>query len=306
MTMREVFPSPIATELWDKVPPRRSVFTRFVFGHPLGALGLALVLTCVVVTLLAPWIAPFDPVAADFGKAIQPPSAEHWLGTDSFGRDLLSRIIYGGRTALLIGVSASFIGCSVGALLGISSAYFGGRVDLVLERFMEILLAIPITVLALVLVSTLGRNLVAGIDVNLVCAIALPIVPKMARVARSQALTIRRLAYVDAARTLGFGHARIIALHIAPNIFGAYIVMLTAFISQAILIEASLSYLGLGVAEPTPSWGLMLAGNAFNTAMSAPWVVIFPGLAIATVVFAFSMFGDTLRDLLDPKANHHR
>ena len=171
---------------------------------------------------------------------------------------------------------------------------------------MEILLAIPITVLALVLVSTLGRNVVAGVDVNLVCAIALPIVPKMARVARSQALTIRRLAYVDAARTLGFGHARIIALHMAPNIFGSYIVMLTAFISQAILIEASLSYLGLGVAEPTPSWGLMLAGNAFNTAMSAPWVVIFPGLAIAIVVFAFSMFGDTLRDLMDPRASQHR
>lgn len=304
--MRNAFSAPAVTELLSQQPRRRNVVLRFAIDEPLGALGLVVIVASLVLTLFAPLIAPYDPLANDYGAAVQAPSALHWLGTDSFGRDIFSRVLYGGRTALLIGVTASFIGCTIGALLGIGSAYFGGWTDLILERFMEILLAIPITVLALVLVSTLGRNMVLGIDVNLVFAIALPIIPKMARVARSQALSIRRMSYVDAARTLGFGHARIIALHMAPNIFGPYIVMLTAFVSQAILIEASLSYLGLGVVEPTPSWGLMLAGNAFNTAMTAPWIVVFPGLAIAIVIFAFSMFGDSLRDLLDPKSQRDR
>lgn len=304
--MRDIFHATDATELLSEQPRQRNAILRFVINEPLGALGLLIIVTSVLLTLFAPLIAPYDPLANDYNAAVQAPSAMHWLGTDSFGRDIFSRVLYGGRTALLIGVTASFIGCTIGALLGIGSAYFGGWTDMILERFMEILLAIPITVLALVLVSTLGRNMVLGVDVNLVFAIALPIIPKMARVARSQALSIRRMSYVDAARTLGFGHARIIALHMAPNIFGPYIVMLTAFVSQAILIEASLSYLGLGVVEPTPSWGLMLAGNAFNTAMTAPWIVVFPGLAIAIVIFAFSMFGDALRDLLDPKSNQDR
>lgn len=304
--MRDIFPATVATELPTEQPRRRNAILRFGINEPLGALGLLVIVTSVLLTLFAPLIAPYDPLANDYSAAVQAPSAMHWLGTDSFGRDIFSRVLYGGRTALLIGVTASFIGCTIGALLGIGSAYFGGWTDMILERFMEILLAIPITVLALVLVSTLGRNMVLGVDVNLVFAIALPIIPKMARVARSQALSIRRMSYVDAARTLGFGHARIIALHMAPNIFGPYIVMLTAFVSQAILIEASLSYLGLGVVEPTPSWGLMLAGNAFNTAMTAPWIVVFPGLAIAIVIFAFSMFGDALRDLFDPKSNQDR
>lgn len=304
--MRDVFRTATASDLWTTAPRRRSAVFRFISGQPLGALGLFLIVSCLLLTVFAPLIAPYDPLANDYGAAVQAPSAAHWLGTDSFGRDLLSRIFYGGRTALLIGVTASFTGCTIGAFLGVGSAYFGRWIDMLLERFMEMLLAIPITVLALVLVSTLGRNVVFGVDVNLVLAIALPIIPKMARIARSQALSIRRMSYVDAARTLGFGHLRIITLHMAPNIFGPYVVMLTAFISQAILIEASLSYLGLGVAEPTPSWGLMLAGNAFNTSMTAPWIVIFPGLAIAVVVFAFSMFGDSLRDLLDPKSSQNR
>ncbi|WP_457585273.1 ABC transporter permease [Ensifer canadensis] len=295
-----------ATELWTKAPRSRGPVMKYLISQPLGALGLALIVFGFVVSFAAPLIAPYDPLATDYGNAIAPPSLAHWMGTDSFGRDLLSRILYGGRTAFLIGVSASFVGCTIGLFVGITSAYAGGWVDAIVERFMEILLAIPITVLALVLVSSLGRNLVYGIDVNLVFAIALPIIPKMARVARSQALTIRNLSYIDAAVTLGFSDLRIIVRHMAPNIFGPYIVMLTAFISQAILIEASLSYLGLGVTEPTPSWGLMLAGNAFNTSMTAPWIVIYPGLAIALVVFAFSMFGDALRDVFDPKARSER
>jgi peptide/nickel transport system permease protein len=300
--MRDIFPTAASQELWTVAPRRRPALVRFVRDHTLGAIGFCIIGLCALVAVAAPLIAPYDPLATSYGAAVQAPSAQHWFGTDSFGRDLFSRILYGGRTALLIGVSASFIGCTAGAFIGIASAYFSGWVDKVVERFMEILLAIPITVLALVLVATLGRNVVLGVDINLVFAIALPILPKMARVARSRALQIRRLAYVDAARTLGFGDARIIVLHMAPNVAGPYIVMMSAFISQAILIEASLSYLGLGVSEPTPSWGLMLAGNAFNSAMIAPWVVIFPGLAIAVVVFAFAMVGDALRDLFDPRS----
>ncbi|MDO5641146.1 MAG: ABC transporter permease [Paracoccus sp. (in: a-proteobacteria)] len=295
-----------APDLWTSAPPARGPVIRFVTRQPMGALGLALIIAFFVIAVFAPWLAPYDPYRTNYANAIMPPSGAHWLGTDSFGRDLFSRILYGGRTAFVIGVSASFIGCTLGALLGITTAYIGGRFELIVERFLEMLLAIPITVLALVLVSTLGNNMVGGFDLNLILAIGLPIIPKMARVARSQTLAIRRNAYIDAARTFGFSGPRIVLRHIAPNVFGPYIVMLSAFISQAILIEASLSYLGLGVAEPTPSWGLMLAGNAFNTAVSAPWVVIAPGVAIALVVFAFSMFGDALRDIFDPKSRTAR
>ncbi|MCV9967620.1 ABC transporter permease [Pararhizobium sp. BT-229] len=304
--MRNPFATTVSDGLWTEVPKHSGFFRRYVLGQPLGALGFALIVAGFAVSLLAPLIAPYDPLTTDYGNAVAAPSLSHWLGTDSFGRDLFSRILYGGRTAFLIGVSASFVGCTIGLFVGIASAYIGGWVEMIIERFLEILLAIPITVLALVLVSSLGRNLVYGIDLNLILAIALPIIPKMARVARSQALTIRSQSYIDAAVTLGFSDLRIIFRHMAPNITGPYLVLLTAFISQAILIEASLSYLGLGVTEPTPSWGLMLAGNAFNTAMTAPWIVIFPGVAIAVVVFAFSMFGDALRDALDPKARADR
>jgi peptide/nickel transport system permease protein len=234
--------------LWDKPPVARSRVYRLLTEQPLGVVAAFIILASLVLAIFAPLIAPYDPLATDYSKAINAPSLQHLLGTDSFGRDLLSRIIYGGRTALLLGVSASFIGCTIGAFIGIISAYSGGWTELIVERFLEIMLAIPITVLALVLVSALGENKLFGIDLNLVFAIALPIIPKMARVARSQALTIRRQSYVDAAKTLGFSDARIVVWHMAPNIFGPYIVMLTAFVSQAILIEASLSYLGLGVA----------------------------------------------------------
>ena len=304
--MQNYFSAPAATTLWTEAPKPVGFVRRQLINQPFGVLGLVLIVLAFALAALAQWVAPYDPLATDYGNAIAGPSAAHWFGTDSFGRDIFSRVIYGGRTALVIGICASAAGCTIGAFIGIASAYLGGWVELVVERLMEVLLAIPIMVLALVLVATLGRNLVFGFDLNLITAIALPIVPKMARVARSQTLAIRQLAYVDAARTLGFSDLRIIIVHIAPNIFGPYIVMLTAFISQAILIEASLSYLGLGVAEPTPSWGLMLAGNAFNSAMGAPWIVMFPGLAIALVVFAFSMFGDALRDVLDPKSQTSR
>jgi peptide/nickel transport system permease protein len=224
------------------------------------------------------------------------PSGQHWLGTDTFGRDVLSRLIYGSRTALLVGFGASVLGATLGAVLGVASAYFGGRVDLYLQRVMDIFLSFPLIILALALVAILGNSIP-----NLITAIMIPMIPRCALVIRSSALSIREMPYVDAARAAGFGHVRIILRHMLPNVMAPYLVMLTAFLGQAILLEASLSFLGLGVQEPTPAWGLMLRGGAAEFAEAAPWMAIFPGLAISLAVFAFNLFGDSLRDALDPR-----
>ena len=273
----------------------------FARAQPLGALALAAILLMLVAGLFARFIAPANPVAIDFGAILSPPSAAHPFGTDNFGRDILSRIIYGARTALIVGFTSSFLGCVLGTLIGVASAFYGGRIDLVIQRFVDMLLSFPIIVLALVVVAMLGRHLVLGIDANLLLAIAIPIAPQVARVIRSAALSIRSAAFIDAARIAGIGDARIIFRHMLPNVMAPFLIMLTAFIAQAILLEASLSFLGLGVSEPTPAWGLMLAGNAVDFYREAPWIVIFPGLAISVAVFAFNFLGDSLRDWLDPR-----
>jgi peptide/nickel transport system permease protein len=188
------------------------------------------------------------------------------------------------------------LGASLGALIGVGSAYFGGRVDLFVQRIMDVLLSFPLIILALALVAILGNSIP-----NLIIAIMIPMVPRCALVIRSSALSIRQMPYVDAARAAGFSHSRIILRHMLPNVMASYLVMLTAFLGQAILLEASLSFLGLGVQEPLPAWGLMLRGAAVEFAETAPWMAIFPGLAISLAVFAFNLFGDSLRDALDPR-----
>jgi len=268
----------------------------FVRHRPLGAFGGAVIVLMLLVAVAAPWIAPYDPLSVDFAAMLSAPSAEHVLGTDSFGRDVLSRLIYGSRTALLVGFGASMLGASLGALIGVGSAYFGGRVDLFVQRIMDVLLSFPLIILALALVAILGNSIP-----NLIVAIMIPMVPRCALVIRSSALSIRQMPYVDAARAAGFTHSRIILRHMLPNVMASYLVMLTAFLGQAILLEASLSFLGLGVQEPMPAWGLMLRGAAVEFAETAPWMAIFPGLAISLAVFAFNLFGDSLRDALDPR-----
>jgi peptide/nickel transport system permease protein len=263
---------------------------------PLGASGAFIVLFMLVVALLAEVMAPYDPVRNAFDQMHMAPSAAHWFGTDQFGRDILSRIIYGARTALLVGLASSLIGSSLGLVLGVSSAYFGGRFDLIFQRIMDIFMAFPLIIMALAVVSIFGTG-----TEKVILAITIPFVPRCARVVRSSALAVRELPYVDAARACGFSHTRIIFRHMMPNVVAPYLIMLTAFLGQAILLEASLSYLGLGVQEPTPAWGLMLQGGAEEYAESAPWVAIFPGLAISLAVFAFNIFGDALRDTLDPR-----
>lgn len=285
----------------DRAPARRHPVVQFVLLQPLGALGLAIIVAMSLAAVLADVVAPYDPEAVDFGAMLAAPSWAHPLGTDQFGRDVLSRVIYGARTALSVGIVASLLGCTAGALIGAVSGYFGGRIDLVVQRLVDILLSFPIIVLAMVVVAALGKNVVLGVDFNLIAAIAIPIVPKMARIARSSTLSIREMAYIDAARVAAFSHRRIVLRHIVPNIVAPYLIMLTAFVAQAILLEASLSFLGLGVTEPTPAWGLMLSGSSADFYEQAPWMIIFPGLAISLAVFAFNMFGDSLRDWLDPR-----
>jgi peptide/nickel transport system permease protein len=282
-----------------EIPPRRpwvAVAAEFARHRPLGAAGAAIVAGMLAVAVSATLIAPYDPLAVDFAAMLAPPSADHWLGTDAFGRDVLSRLIYGSRTALIVGFGAAFFGATAGAILGVASAYFGGRIDLYLQRVMDIFISLPLIILALAMVTILGNNLP-----NLITGITIPMIPRSALVIRSSALSVREMPYVDAARAAGFGHARIILRHMLPNVMAPYLILLTAFLGQAILLEASLSFLGLGVQEPLPAWGLMLRGAAVQFAETAPWMAIFPGLAISLAVFAFNLFGDSLRDALDPR-----
>jgi peptide/nickel transport system permease protein len=284
-----------------ELPKSKSVVMQFIRSQPLGFAGLVVILIYVFMAIGAKWISPFDPEEIDFAAQLARPDSAHWFGTDQFGRDVFSRLVYGSRTALAVGILSSLFGCTLGALIGAASGYFGGRIDTIVQRIVDILLAFPIIVLAMVVIAVLGKKQLGGVDMNLVAAIALPIIPKMARIARSSTLSIAAMPYIDAARAAGFSHTRIILRHIMPNIIAPYLIMVTAFIAQAILLEASLSFLGLGVTEPTPAWGLMLSGASADFYKDAPWMIFFPGLAITLAVFAFNMFGDSLRDWLDPK-----
>jgi len=274
----------------------RAVTAALIRRQPLGAVGALMVLIMVAAALFADQIAMYDPEINDFAAMLEAPSAAHLFGTDEFGRDIYSRIVHGARTAMTVGFSAAILGSTIGLFVGVSSAYFGGWVDNIVQRIVDVLMAFPAIILALTVVIILGR----GVG-PVIIAITIPMIPNCARVVRSSALAIREIPYVDAARAMGFGHLRIILRHISPNIMAPYLIMLTNFLGAAILAEASLSYLGLGVQEPTPAWGLMLKSGAEEYAESAPWAVIFPGLAISVAVFGFNLFGDALRDVLDPK-----
>jgi peptide/nickel transport system permease protein len=283
------------------IPRRRNAIVDFARQRPLGAVSFVIIFAMMFAGIFSAWVAPYNPLDIDFASILAPPSSEHWFGTDAYGRDILSRIIYGSRTALVIGFTSSFVGSTLGAILGVASAYFGGRIDDWIQRFMDVLLAFPIIVLALVVVAAVRSAVFFDIDVNLIIAIAIPILPRVERVVRAAALSVRVMPYVDAARAAGYSNNRIIFRHMTPNVVAPYLIMFTAFIAQAILAEASLSFLGLGVTEPTPAWGLMLSGNAADFFDKAPWMILFPGIAISLAVFAFNLAGDSLRDYLDPR-----
>ena len=268
----------------------------FARHQPLGFAGGILVIVMALVAVCAPVVAPFDPLESSFLDQLKPPNREHLLGTDPFGRDVLSRLIHGARTALLVGFTSSAIGCSLGAALGLIGAYFGGRTDLLLERLMDVLISFPVIILAVAVVAALGTGVA-----NVVVAVTIPVIPRVARVIRASGLSLRQMQYIEAARCVGVSDARIIFRHMLPNVVAPFLILLTAFLGQGILAESSLSFLGLGVSEPTPAWGLMLKGAGVQFMERAPWLALAPGLAISAAVFAFNLLGDSLRDMLDPR-----
>ncbi len=286
--------------LVEELPERKrslpGIALDFCRRQPLGTFGLLIVVIMFVAGVSAGWIAPYDPEENDFNAMMEAPSWAHVLGTDQLGRDIFSRLVYGARTALIVGFSAAFVGGAIGLVLGVSSAYFGGWFDLGFQRVLDVLMAFPLIILALAVVAVFGTGVF-----NVILAITIPLIPRCGRVVRASALAVREIPYVDAARALGFGHARIVLRHMVPNVVAPFLIMLSAFVGQAILAEASLSYLGLGVQEPVPAWGLMLQGGAEEYATTAPWIAVFPGLAIMLTVLGISLFGDALRDAIDPK-----
>jgi len=286
------------SEARGRVRPRAwwGPLATFARRRTIGFLGGVIIVLMLLVALFAPLVAPYDPLETSFLDQLKPPSGEHLLGTDPFGRDVFTRILFGARTALLVGFTASIVGCSLGAALGLIGAYFGGTTDLLLERVMDVLISFPVIILAVAVVAALGT----GIG-NVIIAITIPIIPRVARVIRASGLTLREMQYIEAARCLGVGDFRIVFRHMLPNVMAPYLILLTAFLGQAILAESSLSFLGLGVAEPTPAWGLMLRGAGVQFLEQAPWLALAPGLAISSAVFAFNLLGDSLRDALDPR-----
>jgi peptide/nickel transport system permease protein len=275
-------------------PARRAL--RRLLARRTAVFGLVVVVLMAALALLAPWIAPFDPLATSFAMVRQAPGAAHWFGTDEVGRDLASRVIWGGRASLAAGVISVTIAVGVGVPLGMLAGYVGGVVDAVVSRITDAMLAIPFLILAIALAAFLGPSL--G---NAMIAIGITATPIFVRLARGQVLAVRAEDYVEAARAVGNPPARILLRHILPNILPPVIVQATLAIAAAIIAEASLSFLGLGQQPPAPSWGSML-NTAQRFLTQAPWMAIFPGLAIFVTVLAFNLLGDGLRDALDPKS----
>jgi peptide/nickel transport system permease protein len=260
--------------------------------------GLAIFGAIVLLAIAAPLISPYDPAEQHLTSRLRPPSTEFWFGTDSFGRDVLSRILWGARVSLSVGVCATLLGMLVGSAIGIVAGYRGGIVDILAMRVVDVLLCVPVLILGLLVVAMLGPSLP-----NLIFGIALGLVPKFARIARAPVIAVKERDFIQACRALGYSDTRIILLHIVPNVFGDILVMASLWTAHAILLEAALSFIGLGVKPPTPSWGGML-GRALELLYEAPWLTVYPGLAIMLTVFSVNLLGDGLRDAIDPKLRY--
>jgi peptide/nickel transport system permease protein len=264
--------------------------------YPLGAVGLAVVLIFVAVAAFAPYITRHDPLATNPTISLEKPSAAHPMGADFMGRDLYSRVVYGARTSLAVAFGATALGVALGVVIGLACGFLGGAVDLTIQRFIDMLQSLPTLILAMAMAAALGPSLT-----NTIIAIAIPKLPSIARVIRANTLSLREMPFVEAARAMGMSEWRIALRHVLPNTLAPLIVLATAGLGTAILVEASLSFLGLGVPEPHPSWGRMLSESAAEYVRTAPWLVIFPGAAITFAVFGTNLLGDALRDLLDPR-----
>jgi peptide/nickel transport system permease protein len=264
--------------------------------YPLGAIGAVIMLAFVATASFASYIAPMDPTAIDPTASLAPPNGTFWLGADYMGRDMFSRIVFGARISLAVAAGATLIGGLFGTSIGLMSGYLGGTFDLLTQRLLDLMQSLPGLVMALMMAASLGPSL--G---NTIIAIAIPSIPGVARVVRSSTLSLREQPFVEAARAVGMGELRIAVRHVLPNTLGPLIVLATAQLGGVIVIEASLSFLGLGVPEPYPSWGRMLSDSAAEYVRTAPWLVIFPGVAISLTVFGTNLLGDALRDILDPR-----
>jgi len=264
--------------------------------YPLGAFGAVIMVLCVFAALFAPFITVYDPLSTNAALSLARPSAQHWLGCDFMGRDVYSRIVYGARISLAVGLGSLGIGLTAGVLIGLISGYLGGWIDLATQRLIDILQSLPLLVMALLMTASLGPSLR-----NTIIAISIALIPSSARVVRSTTLSLREQPFVESAKAIGMGEVRIAFRHVLPNTLAPLIVLGTAQLGATILIEATLSFLGLGVPEPYPSWGRMLSESAAEYVRTAPWLVIFPGLAISLIVFGTNLLGDALRDVLDPR-----
>ena len=294
MAVTELVPGPVQKE--ERREAWLSRLAYYAISHPLGFAGALIMCVFVFAAVFADFITAYGPTTTNSAISLLPPGHGHPFGADSMGRDIYSRIVYGARISLAVGIGSTALGSFFGVVLGLTSGYIGGWVDLIIQRLVDILQAVPLLVLALVMAAALGPAL----D-NTIVAIAIPLIPSTARVIRSNALALREQPFVEAARAVGMSEFRIAVRHVLPNTLAPLIVIATAQLGAAILTEASLSFLGLGVPEPHPSWGRMLSDSAAEYVRTAPWLVIFPGLAISLAVFGTNLFGDALRDILDPR-----
>jgi peptide/nickel transport system permease protein len=268
----------------------------FVRRYPLGAIGGVIMMVFVLAAIFAPFLTAYDPLSTNAAASLARPSAAHWLGCDFMGRDVYSRIIFGARISLAVSMGSMLLGSGIGVTIGLLSGYLLGWFDLITQRVLEMMQSLPLLVMAIIMAAALGPSLH-----NTIIAIAIPLIPYVARVIRANTLSLREQPFVEAAKAIGMSEKRIALRHVLPNTLAPLIVLATAQLGSTILTESSLSFLGLGVPEPHPSWGRMLSESAAEYVRTAPWLVIFPGLAISFVVFGTNLLGDALRDLLDPR-----
>jgi peptide/nickel transport system permease protein len=278
------------------VDSKFGVFLFYCRRHPLGTIGAVIFAAFVFAALFSGWIAPHDPLATNADRSLAAPDGTSIMGADVMGRDVYSRIVHGARISLAVGVGSTLLGGILGVIIGLMSGYLLGWFDLVTQRVIDIMQALPLLVMALVMAAALGPSLE-----NTIIAISIPLIPHVARVIRSNTLSLREMPFVEAARAVGMSEMRIAVKHILPNTMAPFIVLATAQLGSAILTEASLSFLGLGIPEPHPSWGRMLSESSAEYVRTAPWLVIFPGIAISLAVFGTNLLGDAVRDILDPR-----
>jgi peptide/nickel transport system permease protein len=274
---------------------QREILIRTFKSNKTSVVGLFMAFCVVIIALVSPWISPYDPIAQDMDVQHAPPGWAHPFGTDSYGRDQLSRILWGSRVSLVVGILSVLFAMAVGIPLGMIGGYKGGRVDNLVLRFIDIFMSFPIVILGLLVLAVMGPGLI-----KIVIAIGVALTPRIARLARGSTLSIKGKEYIEAARAVGQKEGKIMMIHVLPNIFGDILVMGTLWVATAIIVEASLSFIGLGVRPPTPSWGAMIR-DGLDQLTNAPWLSIFPGLAIFVSVFSFNLIADGLRDISDPK-----